>query len=297
MKVLITGAAGRVGRAIYIRLSAEHEVVGFDSTPSSTSDIVASITETEKIRAALHGVDAVIHVAALHAPHVEHYREETFEAVNVTATETLARLAAETKVRSFVFTSTTALYGSASTQNGRAAWIDEKTVPQPRTIYHRAKLKAESTLEAIAFETALPVTVIRMSRCFPEPAPAMAAYRLHRGVDVRDVAEAHAQAATLPSTGYRRFVVSGSTPFLPEDGDRLMRNASEVLEVRCPEIVEAFRSRGWQLPGSIDRVYSPSLAASELHWHPRYGFEEVLAQLDRRSLEVLPPRSRWTAEE
>jgi len=36
----------------------------------------------------------------------------------------------------------------------------------------------------------LAVTVLRLSRCFAEPAPLMAAYRLHRGIDARAVASA-----------------------------------------------------------------------------------------------------------
>ena len=125
----------------------------------------------------------------------------------------------------------------------------------------------------------------------------MAAYRLHRGIDVRDVADVHAIAALAPSPGFRRYVVSGKTPFLPQDKDLLLNSASEVIEMRCPELAKAFRRRKWQLPSSIDRVYSPARASHELNWEPKYGFEEVLAQLDRRSLEVLPPRHDWCAEE
>jgi UDP-glucose 4-epimerase len=297
MKILITGATGRVGRATYIRLCAEHEVIGFDSAPSSTSDIVGSIEDVDSICGALRGVDAVIHTAAIHAPHVGHFAEERFEAINVEATGTLAQLAADAGARTFVFTSTTALYGSASMLNGRAAWIDEETKPVPRTIYHRTKLKAESLLEEHALKSGLSVTAIRMSRCFPEPAPVMAAYRLHRGIDVRDVADAHAMAVLTPAPGFRRFVVSGSTPFLPQDTEWLFKNASEVIELRCPELAAAFHRRKWKLPSSIDRVYSAALGTHELNWEPKYGFEEVLAQFDRRSLEVLPPRHNWSAEE
>jgi UDP-glucose 4-epimerase len=297
MKILITGATGRVGRATYIRLSAEHEVIGFDSAPSSTSDVVGSIENVDSIREALRGVDAVIHIAAIHAPHVGHFAEETFEAINVDATVRLAQLAAESGARTFVFTSTTALYGTASTLNGRAAWIDEKTKPVPRTIYHRTKLKAEALLEEHALKSGLSVTAIRMSRCFPEPAPVMAAYRLHRGIDVRDVADAHAMSVLTPAPGFRRFVISGSTPFLPQDTEWLLKNASEVIELRCPELAVAFRRRKWKLPSSIDRVYSAALGTHELNWEPKYGFEEVLAQFDRRSLEVLSPRHNWSAEE
>ena len=150
MKVLITGASGRVGRAIYIRLYPGHEVLGYDQAPSSTADIVASLEDTDRLRDALAGVDAVVHTAALHAPHVGVRSEAEFERVNVHCTGDLVRLSVAAGVRRFIFTSTTALYGAAATPRGVAGWVTEDTVPEPRTIYHRTKLQAESLLEAEA---------------------------------------------------------------------------------------------------------------------------------------------------
>lgn len=297
MKILITGAAGRIGRAIYIGLCADHEVVGFDNAPSSTSDIVASIEDIEQLQTALRGVDVVIHAAALHAPHVGHRSEDAFESINVRATEALALLAIDAGVGNFVFTSTTALYGAASTPHGRAGWIDEVTAPQPQTIYHRTKLKAERLLENIALKTTLPITALRMSRCFPEPAPMMAVYRLHRGVDVRDAADAHAVAALSPKPGFRRFIVSGSTPFLLEDAEELLLDAASVIERRCPDLATQFHHRNWKLPCSIDRVYCSRYATQQPGWRPKFGFDEVLAQFDRRSSEVLPPRKTWSVDD
>ncbi|MBZ8140790.1 epimerase [Rubrivivax gelatinosus] len=289
MRVLVTGSSGRIGSAICTRLSRDHAVVGLDILPSSTTDIVGSITDVNVIRQALQEVDAVVHTAALHAPHVGAIRESEFERVNVVCTRVLADEAVTAGAKRFVFTSTTALYGTASTIHQRAGWIDESVTPEPRTIYHHTKLAAEAALEVAAQSGTLAVTILRMSRCFPEPAPLMAAYRLHRGVDARDVADAHAIALQTISTGFRRYVVSGSTPFKPEDVQALARNAQSVLERRAPELVEAFKRRGWNLPNSIDRVYSPALLAQELGWSPRYGFDEVLKLLDAGSPEVLPP--------
>jgi nucleoside-diphosphate-sugar epimerase len=115
-----------------------------------------------------------------------------FQRVNVDATLALWRAARAAGVRHFIFTSTTALYGTAPASTSRAAWITEATVPRPRSVYHRSKLAAEQALQDAAADGGPAVTVLRMSRCFPEAAPLMAAYRLHRGIDVRDVAEAHA---------------------------------------------------------------------------------------------------------
>jgi UDP-glucose 4-epimerase len=292
MKILVTGSTGRVGRAIYVRLCRDHEVVGLDRVPSSTADVVADLGDVGALERALSGVDAVVHTAALHAPQVGFVADALFDAVNVRCTETLARLAVQAEAKRFVFTSTTALYGTASTPNDRAGWVDETTVPEPTSIYHRTKLAAEHVLEAIAGEGRLAVTVLRMSRCFPEPVASMAAYRLHRGVDARDVAEAHALALQSERRPFGRFVISADTPFGREDVHDLLHDAPGVLERRAPDLVETFAHRGWALPRSIDRVYVPARAAEELGWRSRYGFEEVIRMLDEESSEVIPPRWR-----
>ena len=288
MKVLVTGSTGRVGRAIYIRLCREHEVVGFDIAPSSTADVVASILDERALAAALRGVEAVVHVAALHAPQVGHRADEDFEAINVGATRLLARLACAAGARRFVFTSTTALYGAGAPDGEPAAWVTEDTAPRPRTIYHRTKLAAEQALEGHA--GTLAITALRMSRCFPEPAPLMAAYRLHRGVDARDVADANAAALAWEGPGLRKFVVSGATPFVVSDAAELGADAAAVIAKRAPALAAAFADRGWRLPSRMDRVYDSARAVAELGWRPRHGFEEVLAELDRSSPEVLPVR-------
>jgi len=297
LRILVTGSSGRVGRAICVRLLREHEVIGLDRAPSSTAQIVGNVGDAALLRGALRGVDAIVHTAALHAPHVGRAPEAEFERINVQATKTLATLAAEAGITRFVFTSTTALYGQAATPADRAGWVDEDLVAQPQTVYHRSKVAAEAALEEIAAQSALAVTVLRMSRCFPEPAPLMAAYRLHRGVDARDVAEAHALALQQKQPGLRRFVVSGATPFGADDLDDLLRDAPAVLARRAPELVEAFARRNWSLPASIDRVYSPASAIRGLGWQPSFGFAEVLKMLDDESAEVLPPRLQWSARE
>jgi nucleoside-diphosphate-sugar epimerase len=132
------------------------------------------------------------------------------------------------------------------------------------------------------------VVALRMSRCFPEPAPLMAAYRLHRGIDARDVAEAHALAAAADLDPWSVFVLSAATPFRRDDLDRLWHDAPAVLRERAPGLVAEFARRGWPLPPRVDRVYDAARAERALGWRTRYGFSEVLAQLDAGSPEVLP---------
>jgi nucleoside-diphosphate-sugar epimerase len=130
------------------------------------------------------------------------------------------------------------------------------------------------------------VTVLRVARCFAEPAPLTAAYRLHRGIDARDVALAMTMALQGEAPPWRLFVLSGATPFMPEDCAALWRDAPAVLAQRAPALVPAFAQRGWPLPPRIDRVYDPAWAQQVLGWQPRYGFDEVLRQLDAGAPEV-----------
>ena len=288
MNILVTGSAGRIGRAVREHLRRDgHHAIGFDVSPGEDTDRVGDVTDTRALERALADTEAVIHVAALHAPHVGRRSDFDFERINVAATADLIGLMRRAGIRRLVFTSTTALYGATGSSDG-AAWVDEDTPTAPRTIYHRSKLAAERLLEQAAMEGDLQVTVLRMSRCFPEPAPLMAAYRLHRGVDARDVADAHALALAGSTLGLRRFVISAPTPFRREDAAALAADAPAVLRMRAPGLVEAFTARAWPLPRSIDRVYDSARAQRELGWRPKHGYDSVLTQLDGGSPEVLP---------
>ncbi|MFJ6323805.1 MULTISPECIES: NAD-dependent epimerase/dehydratase family protein [unclassified Rhizobium] len=286
MRVVLTGSSGRLGRSIFNALAANHVVTGIDRSPFSTTHLVGDFTDKSILQEALSGADAIIHCAALHAPHVGVISDDEFWRVNVEGTRLLAEAALSCGIRRFVFTSTTALYGHAVTP-GRCCWIDELTVPQPKSIYHRTKLAAEHALETVAF-TELQARVLRMSRSFPEPANAMASYRLHRGIDIRDVAAAHAMALTNGGDQFQRHVISAGTPFKPEDCKGLATDAASVIRLRAPALAAEFDRRHWPLPKTIDRIYTSASADRVLGWQSRFGYDEVLAQLDRESLEVLP---------
>ncbi|MEE2691828.1 MAG: NAD(P)-dependent oxidoreductase [Pseudomonadota bacterium] len=296
-RVILTGAGGRIGRAIAFRLARDYEVIGLDRAPASVVQVIGDVADFELLERTFKGAAAIIHTAALHAPHVGIASEAEFQRINVEGTRHVIAAAREAGIRRLVFTSTTALYGKASRRaDGAAAWIDEDTPPEPVTVYHRSKLEAESLLEEAA-SPSLSVRILRMSRCFPEPAPTMAAYRLHRGVDARDVAEAHALALANDGPACQTFIISGATPFRPEDCAALGRDAPSVIAARAPILAEAFTARGWELPARIDRIYVPHKAETVLGWRPRFGFEAVLSMLDQEISEVLPPTERAQGEE
>ena len=286
-RIAITGSSGRIGRAIFAAVvRAGYSPVGIDRSPASVTHHVGDIRDPAFVTSALVGCKAVIHTAALHAPHVGIASEAEFVTINEDATRIIFDAALAAGASRFVFTSTTALYGEAI-QPHQCRWIDEDTPPVPRTIYHTTKLPAECWLEQQQGR-GMPIYVLRMSRCFPEPADRAAAYRLHRGIDARDVADGHVRALTHQGRTFQRFILSGASPFLPEDCPMLAHDAASILRLRAPADHAFLEARGWSFPASIDRVYSPAKAQALLGWTPRYGCAEVACQLDRGSLEVLP---------
>ncbi|MEO4044585.1 NAD(P)-dependent oxidoreductase [Hoeflea sp. CAU 1731] len=290
MRIVLTGSSGRVGRAVFSALAGKHDVIGIDRSQFSTTHRVGDFVDSSLLRSVFKSSDAVIHTAALHAPHVGLLPDEEFRRINVEGTRLVAETAIGAGVKRLVFTSTTALYGYAVSP-GSCTWIDEDTPPRPRSIYHRTKLEAERILERMA-GTDLDVRVLRMSRSFPEPGDVMAAYRLHRGVDIRDVADAHVAALSNAGEPFQRYVVSAESPFAMDDCEALSTDAASVIRRIAPDLAAEFGRRGWSLPCAIDRVYQSARVREGLGWRPRFGFGEVLAQVDRCSLEVLPPRHR-----
>ena len=274
MRILVTGAAGLIGSGVADRLTRDHEVVGLDLRPGPHVHVIADCDDVSDWGPGVGAVDAVVHTAALHAPHVGTHSDEQFRRVNVDATKRLLEHALAVGASHFVLTSTTSLYGHALEPEGRAAWIDEGVEPEPRDIYDVTKLEAERAVESAG--SSLVVTSLRMSRCFPEPAETMAGYRLHRGVDRRDVAQAHAlglQRAGPPAC----FVVSAATPFEQEDAGELLTDAPAVISRRCPGLIERMAAKGWSAPHSIGRVYDCRLSVDQLGYSPRYGMDACLA--------------------
>lgn len=288
-KIVITGSSGRIGRALHWKLCQDYDVQGIDISPSSATSKIVDIRDYAQLLRSFEGVDTIFHAAALHAPHVGIASEKAFYDINVNATEKICKAALACGVSQIVFTSTTALYGYANYGAENAVWVDEQTKPEPKTIYHKTKLAAENILKEYASRD-LAISVIRMSRCFPEPAQIMAVYRLQRGVDYRDVAAAHLLAGQLKKDKhFDIYVISGDTPFLKSDSQLLFENPEMVIRERQPALADVFDKRGWKFPGSIDRVYDASYAQKTLNWKSKRGPLEVIRQLDNHDFEVLPP--------
>jgi nucleoside-diphosphate-sugar epimerase len=116
MKTLVTGSAGHLGEALARTLRERHDdVVGLDVLASPFTTHVGSITDRSLVKRCMAGVETVFHVATLHKPHVGTHSRQDFVDTNITGTLNLLEEAVSAGIRSFVFTSTTSVFGDALT--------------------------------------------------------------------------------------------------------------------------------------------------------------------------------------
>jgi UDP-glucose 4-epimerase len=292
MRILVTGSSGHLGEALMRVLgSREHEVTGLDVLPSPFTGVVGSVADRECVRRCVTGMDAVVHTATLHKPHVASHGRGEFVETNITGTLNLLEEAVAAGVGRFLFTSTTSTFGRALTPGDGepAAWITEEVRPLPRNIYGTTKAAAEDMCELVWRDHGLPCVILRTSRFFPEPDDVderRMAYEdlnlkvnelLYRRIDLEDVVGAHLLALErAPAIGFRRYIISATTPFLREDLPSLRRDLPSAVRRLFPEYADVYDERGWRMLPSIDRVYVNDRARHELGWSPAYTFRRAL---------------------
>jgi len=222
MKILVTGATGKVGSRLTKRLAQRGDQVRAlvrDPTRAAALRearvelVVGDLLDAGSLAAAVRGVDAVVHCAAF-------FRGATAEqahAVNDLGSQHLARAARAAAVTRFIFTSTGLVYGSTG---GRLAREDDPCAPT--AAYPVSKLAAERFLLAIE---GLDVRVLRLPFVYgdgdphiEEVIPMMRDFPPAQRMSIAhhaDVAQAVARLLDAPSPAHRIYnVVDDDAPDL-----------------------------------------------------------------------------------
>ncbi len=295
MKALVTGSSGHLGEALMRTLRAAGEpALGLDVSPSPWTDVVGSISDSACVERCMDGVDTVFHTATLHKPHVATHSKQEFIETNVTGTLVLLEAAVAAGVGAFVFTSTTSTFGDALRPpvGTPAAWVTENTTPIPKNIYGVTKTAAEDLCWLFHRRHGLNCIVLKTSRFFPEDDDdrtrrsefgadnSKANEFLFRRVEIEDVVTAHLAARErAASLGFGRYIISATSPLLPEDLPLLNTDAAAAVLARVPAYGPVYAARGWRMFERIDRVYVNAAARRDLGWRPKYDFNYVLESL------------------
>lgn len=271
-----------------------HDVTGLDILESPFTNRVGSIADRACVSQNVAGMDAVVHAATLHKPHVGSHSRVEFVETNIAGTLTLLEEACAANVSRFIYISTTSTFGRAlePAEGEPAAWITEDVRPVPRNIYGTTKHAAEDLCQVIQREHGLPCLVLKTARFFPEPDDRdeiRASYDdlnvkinelLYRRVEIEDIVDAVELALErAPAIGFGRYIVSATTPFGPDDCPAIRADLPAVVRRLYPHYEDVYRAWGWTMFPSIERVYSNERARRELGWQPRYGFEQALDAL------------------
>ena len=159
--MLITGANGFIGRGLCAELKRRGRAFrAAGRNGAGDGFAVGDIDGSTDWRAALEGVETVVHLAArVHVNDPAEARDDlAFLRVNADGTANLARQAAAAGVRRLVLISTIGVNGR-TTDNRPPMRSDD--APAPHNAYARSKLAAERELAAIAAASTLQGTVIR----------------------------------------------------------------------------------------------------------------------------------------
>lgn len=150
-KILVTGGAGFLGSTTSkLLLDAGHEVIVFDNLSKGFAKLIdprstfvqASLSEKEKLTAALASVDAVIHMAAFIVVPESVEKPDLYWENNVGGTKFLLEAMNEAKVKKIIFSSTATVYGDPE----KLPLTEDMPVKKAANPYGQTKIEMEKMI-------------------------------------------------------------------------------------------------------------------------------------------------------
>jgi nucleoside-diphosphate-sugar epimerase len=213
MRLLITGAAGYVGRRVSRGLEVEHDLrLGDLAVLEGDSRWVRlDVTRPADVEAAMRGVEAVIHLAVA-SGHEGDYEDDAFNQlrfdVNVRGTCNVLEAARRAGVPRFVHTSSLmVVWGRLPPE-----WVASDALPHPVGTYAVTKQIAETLCEYYARSFGLSVLCLRIPKPIDPDDPAWRGRRIRpQWLAFPDLIQAYRLALAAPDIGFEVVTVVGES--------------------------------------------------------------------------------------
>jgi len=255
--------------------------------------VIGDLTRPQNLKAALTGVDYVIHSAAGSSP-MSGQPEDDFRRLDTQATMNLALAAERARIKRFVF------FSSVRAQVGPSASkvISEADEPQPNDAYGRSKLAAEQALSELGIDwvAVRPVlvfgrgvkgnfaTLMRLARS-PYPLPLRALDARRSLLSVQNLADAVDTVLACDGTLRRAFLVADDDPLTVPEIIQAMREGlgrpRRLFSVPAKLLETALRLGGREdwIPRLTGPLVVDTSAIKRLGWAPRLGSRTALRNL------------------
>jgi nucleoside-diphosphate-sugar epimerase len=273
-QVLVTGIGGLVGRTLAPMLTDDYEVTGFDvqdpalDVPCITGDL----RDSEAVAEACQGMDAVIHVAALHGQAWREAGDDTGFEVNVVGTKNVLEGAGRARAERVVFTSSIWATGHGAPAPDYLP-IDEDLRRQPAELYGLTKTLGEQMCRYATAQHGMSTICLRAGGIRPADAygPGQTVYMIG-GVDVRDVARAHVLALQAPERlRHEVFVITAESPLCRVDPEAYAEDPVAALDAVVPGVAELVEQGELDVPAAAE-FYTVARAARILGYRPEFNF-------------------------
>lgn len=307
MTVLVTGGAGYIGAHLVWELldRGEQPVVldnlstGHQSlVPGKVELVVGDVADTDLVRSVIerHNIESIVHLAGSTVVTDSIADPLRYYDNNTEKTRRLIETAVRTGIRHFVFSSTAAVYGSASGDLP----VTEQAVPDPVSPYGASKLMSERMLRDSALAHGLRYAVLRYfnvagadpnGRCGPTASSAthlikVAAQTLLGGRGPLQIFGS--DYPTPDGTCIRDYIHVSDLAVVHKLALDRLRSGGDSIVLNCGygrgysvlDVVSAFRRVAGEdmavetrprRPGDVAAIVAdPSLIRAELGWRPRH---------------------------
>ena len=280
MRVLVTGGSGYVGGTVVARLAREHDVLVYDrAAPQADAEFMeGDILDPDALKAAMVGVEGVVHLAAIPVPFRD--PDDDVMMVNVMGCERVVAAASAMGVRRLIAASSDSSYGFVFSDGAIVPEylpVDEEHPQRPADAYGLSKLIDEEICRRYTRLSAIETICLRYCWVWSQREydlieglqlqPETFVGQLWGYIDVRDVAQGCSKALAAPDITHETLLLSARRTFMN-------RPSVELIDEFLPTAVEV--KSAWLADEPQRCLADCSRAGETIGFEPEYDWEDCV---------------------